>query len=88
MPDTATDVWVMFGAESVLAGHLWSHRRGRTESATFAYYSGYLARPDEAEEILVTVRAATDRWSEVAEKADLRRPEIEAMATAFESAPA
>jgi serine/threonine-protein kinase HipA len=46
MPDAATEVWVMFGAESVLAGHLWSHRRSRTESATFAYDSGYLARPD------------------------------------------
>src|SRR4029077_8934470 len=46
MPDTATEVWVMFGAEAILAGNLWSHRRGRTESATFAYDSGYLGRPD------------------------------------------
>jgi len=44
MPDTATEVWVMLEAEPVLAGRLWSHRRGRTESATFAYDSGYLAR--------------------------------------------
>jgi serine/threonine-protein kinase HipA len=39
---------------------------------------------DEAAAILATVRAATDRWPEVAEKTGLRRPEIEAMATAFE----
>jgi serine/threonine-protein kinase HipA len=46
MPETATEVWVMLGAEAVLTGHLWSHRRGRTESATFAYDSGYLSHPD------------------------------------------
>ena len=46
MPDTATEVWVMLGTEPVLAGRLWSHRRGKTESATFAYASSYLARPD------------------------------------------
>jgi serine/threonine-protein kinase HipA len=46
MPETATEVWVMFGGEAALAGHLWSHRRGRAESATFAYDSAYLARPD------------------------------------------
>lgn len=44
MPDTATEVWVMLGPEPVLAGRLWSHRRGRAESATFAYDSAYLAR--------------------------------------------
>jgi serine/threonine-protein kinase HipA len=48
MPDTATEVWVMLGTESMLAGRLWSHRRGRTESATFAYDSGYLARSPDA----------------------------------------
>lgn len=48
MPDTATEVWVMLEAEPVLAGRLWSHRRGRTESATFAYDSGYLARSPDA----------------------------------------
>src|SRR6201996_7367820 len=46
MPEIATEVWVMFGAEAAPAGHLWSHRRGRTESATFAYDAGYLARSD------------------------------------------
>src|SRR4051812_33180471 len=48
MPDTATEVWVMLGSEPVLAGRLWSHRRGRTESATFAYDPVYLARGDGA----------------------------------------
>src|ERR1700761_733453 len=48
MPDTATEVWVMLGSEPVLAGRLWSHRRGRTEAATFAYDSGYFARHDGA----------------------------------------
>lgn len=48
MPDTATEIWVMLDTEPVLAGRLWSHRRGRTESATFAYDPGYLARSDGA----------------------------------------
>lgn len=48
MPDTATEVWVMLDTEPVLAGRLWSHRRGRTESATFAYDSAYLARSPDA----------------------------------------
>jgi serine/threonine-protein kinase HipA len=48
MPDIATEVWVTLGTEAVLAGRLWSHRRGRTESATFAYDPDYLARSDGA----------------------------------------
>jgi serine/threonine-protein kinase HipA len=48
MPDTANEVWVTLGTEAVLAGRLWSHRRGRTESATFAYDPAYLARNDGA----------------------------------------
>jgi serine/threonine-protein kinase HipA len=48
MPEKATEVWVMLDTEPVLAGRLWSHRRGRTESATFAYDPGYLARSNGA----------------------------------------
>jgi serine/threonine-protein kinase HipA len=39
----AADVLVQIGGEELLAGRLWSHRRRNTESATFAYDSGYLA---------------------------------------------
>src|ERR1700709_325291 len=46
MPDTTTEVWVMFGGESVLGGRPRAPRRGQTESATFAYDPGYLTRPD------------------------------------------
>jgi serine/threonine-protein kinase HipA len=46
MADTATEVVVQIGAEGALAGRLWSHRRGSSESATFAYDPAYLARPD------------------------------------------
>lgn len=44
--ESAVEVVVEIGGEDVLAGRLWSHRRRRTESATFAYDDGYLARPD------------------------------------------
>lgn len=44
MPDTSTEVVVRIGNEDVLAGHLWSHCRGKGESATFTYDSTYLAR--------------------------------------------
>jgi serine/threonine-protein kinase HipA len=38
---------VRIGSENVPAGQLWSHRRrGTAESATFAYHTDYLARPD------------------------------------------
>lgn len=40
------DVIVELGGETVEAGRLWAHRRGRSESATFGYYSDYLARRD------------------------------------------
>ena len=42
MPEVV-DVVVQLGRESVFAGRLWPHRR-RTESATFAYDTGYLTR--------------------------------------------
>jgi serine/threonine-protein kinase HipA len=38
-----TEVHVEIGEETVLAGHLWTHRRGRAESATFAYEDSYLS---------------------------------------------
>jgi serine/threonine-protein kinase HipA len=39
------EVAVQIGDEDVLAGRLWAHRRGATESATFAYDPTYLADP-------------------------------------------
>lgn len=39
------EVWVEIGPETLKAGQLWSHRRGRTESATFRYDSAYIASP-------------------------------------------
>ena len=49
MAESAVDVVVRIGRADVLAGRLWSHRRGGVESATFAYDAGYLARPDAYE---------------------------------------
>jgi serine/threonine-protein kinase HipA len=43
------DVIVQIGGEDVRAGRLWSHRRRGTESATFAYETDYLSRPDAYE---------------------------------------
>ena len=43
---TAVQVHVAVGAETVPAGALFVHRRGRTESATLSYASSYLARSD------------------------------------------
>lgn len=40
------EVVVQLGGENVVAGRMWSHRRGKAESATFSYDSGYLARED------------------------------------------
>lgn len=40
------EVVVQIGRDEVLAGRLRSHRRGRSESATFSYDQGYLAFPD------------------------------------------
>src|ERR1700722_2555035 len=49
MADTAVGVIVQIGGEEVLAGHLWSHRRHATESATFRYTTEYLGRQDAYE---------------------------------------
>ena len=43
---TAVQVHVAVGTETVPAGALFVHRRGRTESATLSYASSYLARSD------------------------------------------
>jgi serine/threonine-protein kinase HipA len=43
MPDATVDVTVAVGDQDLLAGRLWTHRRGRSESATFAYSSDYIA---------------------------------------------
>jgi serine/threonine-protein kinase HipA len=45
MPETSTEVIVQIDGEDVVAGRLWSHRRGKAESATFAYDPAYLSRP-------------------------------------------
>jgi serine/threonine-protein kinase HipA len=44
--DREVEVIVTLGVREVLAGRLWAHRRGRTESQTFIYDKGYLADPD------------------------------------------
>jgi serine/threonine-protein kinase HipA len=49
MAEPAVDVIVQIAGDDVLAGRLWSHRRGRTESATFRYDQDYLARSDAYE---------------------------------------
>jgi serine/threonine-protein kinase HipA len=49
MADTAVDVIVQIGGADVLAGHLWSHRRERSESATFSYSAQFLARTEAYE---------------------------------------
>jgi serine/threonine-protein kinase HipA len=46
MAESAVEVVVQIGGEDVPAGRLWSHRRRGAESATFAYDTDYLARPD------------------------------------------
>jgi len=43
---TDAQVWVAMGAEDVLAGQLYSHRRRGAESASFVYNEPYLARAD------------------------------------------
>lgn len=47
--EPAVDVIVQIAAVDILAGRLWSHRRGRSESATFRYEQDYLAHPDAYE---------------------------------------
>ncbi len=49
MAETPIEVIVQIGDEDVVAGRLWSHLRGGAESATFAYDSDYIARPDAYE---------------------------------------
>jgi serine/threonine-protein kinase HipA len=49
MAESAVEVVVRIGHDDVPAGRLWSHRRRGAESATFAYDTGYLARPDAYE---------------------------------------
>ena len=49
MADRAVDVYVQIADADVLAGRLWSHRRGRTESATFRYVPEYLSSRDAYE---------------------------------------
>ena len=49
MAEPAVEVVVELGAQTVLAGRLWAHRRRATESATFSYDTNYLARPNAYE---------------------------------------
>lgn len=46
MAEVTAEVVVQIAGADVPAGRLWSHRRRGTESATFAYTTDYLARPD------------------------------------------
>jgi serine/threonine-protein kinase HipA len=43
MAEREIEVFVQLEGRDLLAGRLWSHRRGRAESATFAYASSYLS---------------------------------------------
>jgi len=43
---TEAQVWVVMGADDVLAGHVYAHRRRGSESASFLYDEAYLARVD------------------------------------------
>jgi serine/threonine-protein kinase HipA len=46
MAERQVEVAVQIDGEDVPAGRLWSHRRGKVESATFSYRPEYLARED------------------------------------------
>jgi serine/threonine-protein kinase HipA len=46
MPEQSIEVVVQIDGEDVPAGSLWAHRRGTSESATFAYFPDYLTRSD------------------------------------------
>ncbi|MDP9222621.1 MAG: type II toxin-antitoxin system HipA family toxin [Actinomycetota bacterium] len=46
MPERGVDVFVEIGGQALLAGQLWSHRRGSVESATFRYAPDYIAYED------------------------------------------
>jgi serine/threonine-protein kinase HipA len=49
MAEQPIRVSVQIAGEDVSAGRLWTHRHGRSESATFAYLPGYLSRPGSYE---------------------------------------
>lgn len=42
MADRFVDVYLSYAGESILAGRLWSHRRGKSESMTFRYDETFL----------------------------------------------
>lgn len=46
MVEQPIGVSVQIAGEDIPAGRLWTHRRGRGESATFAYLPEFLARQD------------------------------------------
>jgi serine/threonine-protein kinase HipA len=45
MAEREVEVFVQIGGKDVLAGRLWAHRRGSTESQTFSYTADYLSLP-------------------------------------------
>jgi len=49
MADVQVEVVVQIDGEDVLAGRLYSHRDGRTGSATFSYEASYIERADSYE---------------------------------------
>ena len=49
MTDTRVNVFVQIDGEDILAGRLFSHRSGRSESATFSYEAEYLQHADAYE---------------------------------------
>ncbi len=49
MAEQPIRVSVQIAGEDVPAGRMWTHRQGRSESATFAYLPDYLARQDSYE---------------------------------------
>jgi serine/threonine-protein kinase HipA len=49
MTEQSVEVVAQIAGEDVPAGHLWAHRHGRSESATFAYFPGFLQRSDSYE---------------------------------------
>jgi serine/threonine-protein kinase HipA len=49
MAEQPIRVNVRLGEQDILAGLLWTHRRGRSQSATFSYLSEYLSNPGSYE---------------------------------------
>ncbi|HYB23137.1 MAG TPA: HipA domain-containing protein [Solirubrobacteraceae bacterium] len=49
MAEQPIRVSVQLAGKDALAGQLWTHRHGRSESATFSYLPEYLGRPDSYE---------------------------------------